>query len=160
MSQSSRIEVALLADQLERSLYGGAWHGPAVLEALAEVDGAAATRRVLEGSHTIAEIVDHVRFWLTTARRRLEGDRTEEAGDWEGAAPEGEGAWRGAVEALERAHRELRSTLEALDDARLDAAVAGSDPTARGLLLGLVQHNAYHAGQLVLLARAARGDTT
>jgi uncharacterized damage-inducible protein DinB len=35
--------------------------------------------------------------------------------------------------------------------------VAGSDPTLRGLLLGLLQHNAYHTGQIVVLAKAAKG---
>ena len=40
-----------------------------------------------------------------------------------------------------------------LDEKRFDQP-AGSDPTLRGLLLGLLQHNAYPAGQLVLLAKA------
>jgi hypothetical protein len=42
----------------------------------------------------------------------------------------------------------------ALDAERLlDDPVGGSDPTVRGLLFGVVQHHAYHAGQIVLLRK-------
>jgi len=155
MSPASRTEVARLADQLERSVYGGAWHGPALVEALAGVDVAVASRRPVAGGHTLHEIVAHVTFWLDGARLRLAGDGPGDEEDWHVSEIRSESDWRDAVASLERAYRELRGALDGMDDARLDDAVAGSDPTARGLLLGLLQHNAYHAGQLVLLARAA-----
>ena len=59
---------------------------------------------------------------------------------------------------LEESHCRLRAHLLALDAASFDRRVAGSDPTLRGMLLGLLQHNAYHAGQIVLLAKAARSS--
>lgn len=158
MNPSTRTEVARLADQLERSIYGGAWQGPALIEALAGVDLAAATRRPVAGAHTIHEIVEHVTFWLHGARLRLAGGGPADEEDWQTSELRTEEAWHEAIAALERAHRELRATLDAMDDVRLDDGVAGSDPTARGLLLGLLQHNAYHAGQLVLLARAVTED--
>jgi hypothetical protein len=36
--------------------------------------------------------------------------------------------------------------------------VAGSDPTVRGLLVGILQHNAYHGGQIVLLRKAGAAE--
>ena len=51
----------------------------------------------------------------------------------------------------------MHSMLLALDDERLDGPVTGSDPTVRGQLLGLLQHNAYHAGQIVVLRKAGDG---
>jgi len=47
----------------------------------------------------------------------------------------------------------------ALDDTRLDDAVDGSDPTLRGMLIGLLQHNAYHAGQISLARKVAAGGS-
>jgi uncharacterized damage-inducible protein DinB len=159
METVPRLETARLADQLERSFRGGAWHGPAVAEALEGVDAATAARRPLPAGHSIAEIVGHLTYWLHAAVVRLSGEREEEvlgAADWPPATAHDE-AWSAARAALEAAHRDLHAAVLALDDARLDDPVAGSDPTVRGMLLGLLQHNAYHVGQLVLLAKAARG---
>lgn len=154
METPANFETARLADLLERSFRGGAWHGPALAEALDGVDAAAAQRRPLAGAHSIAEIVFHVAFWLDGVRRRLVGVPAD-GDDWPaaGATPD----WEELRAALERAHRALHAAVAGLDDARLDDAVEGSDPTVRGMLVGLLQHNAYHAGQIALLAKAAAG---
>jgi uncharacterized damage-inducible protein DinB len=154
MHSLTRAEAARLADQIERSFRGGAWHGPSLAEAIVDLDADAAHRRPIAGSHTVAEIVAHVAYWLDGVRRRLAGDSAE-GDDW--PSPGTAAEWPRRKADLERAHRELHAAVAALDDARLDEPVEGSDPTVRGMLLGLLQHNAYHAGQLVLLARAARG---
>ena len=150
-----KVETARLADQLERSVRGGAWHGPSIEEALEGVDAAAAARRPLAGAHTIAEIAAHVAFWIEAASRRLEGDPVSGGGEDDWPAPAaGEDGWRQLLAALDAAHRRLHAKVLAMDDAALDGPVAGSDPTVRGLLLGILQHNAYHGGQIVLLRKA------
>ncbi len=159
-------ETALFADQLERSFRGGAWQGPAVVEALLGVSAAAAERRLLPGTHSIVELVLHIAFWLDGVRRRIEGEAMTglaPESDWPvpaGGKIDVEGAWRAARERLEEAHRRLHATVLELDDARLDEAVGGSDPTLRGMLLGILQHNAYHAGQIALLAKAAAASAS
>ena len=55
--------------------------------------------------------------------------------------------------ALEAAHRALHQRILDLDDVHLDEPVVGSDPTVRGMLFGVLQHNAYHAGQIALLCK-------
>jgi uncharacterized damage-inducible protein DinB len=160
MESTTNFETARLADQLERSFRGGAWHGPAVAEALDGVDAEGAARRPLAAAHTIAEIVAHLTYWLRAARVRLHGEHERDVlgdADWAPTAG-GDETWRAALAALESAYRDLHADLLALDDSRLDDPVAGSDPTLRGMLLGLLQHNAYHAGQIVLLARPPAGS--
>lgn len=154
-----KVETARLADQLERSFRGGAWHGPSIAEVLEGVDPAAARRRPLAGGHTIAEIVGHVAFWIEAASRRLEGDPVSGAGedDWP-AAPEDDDGWHRLLAALDAAHRRLHAKVAAMDDAALDGVVAGCDPTVRGLLLGILQHNAYHGGQIALLRKAGAAE--
>jgi len=155
---ADRVEVTRLADQLERSFRGGAWHGPSVSEALDGVDAALAARRVVPGAHTIAELAGHIAFWIGESSRRIAGAPSASVSDEQNFPSRGAGdeaAWRRTLAELEAAHRRLHTTVLAHTDDRLDAAVAGSDPTMRGLLLGLVQHNAYHAGQIVLVRKAA-----
>lgn len=158
---AASVESARLADQLERSVRGGAWHGPAFLQAIAEVDAAAATARPIAGAHTIHELVWHAAFWLDVARQRIAGEVATPLAaesDWPGDEGSPEERWRAARTWLEEAYRRLHAAVLALPDERLDDPVSGSDPTVRGLLFGVLQHNAYHGGQIVLLVKAAAGS--
>ena len=153
----SKVESTRLADQLERSFRGGAWHGPSIEESLAGLSAADANGlRPIPGAHTIAEIVAHLAFWLEHAARRIDGAGDEglsEGDDWPPPG-EGEEGWRALLARLDAAHRRLHSQVAALDDAALDGPVAGCDPTVRGLLHGILQHNAYHGGQIVVLRKS------
>ena len=159
MTLATRSEPSTLADQVHRAFHGGAWHGPSLSEALAGVDAASAGWRPLDGVHCIAEITGHLAYWMEDIRRQIAGEgRPEPASDadWRSGAAATEAAWRQRLEALWAAQKGLAAALEAVDEGRLDDPVAGSDPTVRGLVLGLLQHNAYHAGQIALLHRQAR----
>lgn len=150
-----------LADQLERSFRGGAWHGPAVRETLDGVDAAAAAARPVPSGHTIAELTGHLAAWMEVAARRIDGEAVWDLPPEENFPPDGAAdpeAWRRTLDRLDAAYRRLHTLVRDLTEDGLDAPVAGSDPTVRGLVLGVLQHNAYHGGQITLLAQAARGD--
>lgn len=157
-------EAVRFADQLERSFRGGAWQGPSLTEALAGVTATAAFRRPVVGAHSIGELVFHLDFWLDAARRRIAGEAVDGSvpePDWPSgidAKTASAPAWNAALARLEESHRRLHATVLALDETRFDQPVAGSDPTLRGLLLGILQHNAYHTGQIVLLAKSTNGS--
>lgn len=154
MALPGKSEVGRLADQLERSFRGGAWHGPATREALTGVNAATAQRRLNGSSNAIVEHVRHLTFWLKTTYVRIGGgEAIGSEADWPREEVLSDDAWLEAIAELERAHAELHTAILDLDDDRLDDAVAGSDPTIRGLLLGILQHNAYHTGQIVQIAK-------
>ncbi|UCH82851.1 MAG: DinB family protein, partial [Candidatus Latescibacterota bacterium] len=147
-------EIGRLADQLERSFHGGAWHGPATREVIAEIDADTAGRRPVGSLHSVVEIVRHITYWIKAAYIRIsEGRDAPDEVDWAEHGALSEEGWSQAIENLDRAYSKLHSTLLGLDDSRLNDAVAGSDPTVRGLVLGTLQHNAYHTGQIVLIAK-------
>ena len=153
-------QVESLADQLERAFRGGAWHGPAVAEALDGVDAATAASRSLPGTHSIWEIVHHLTVWNDAPRQRLDGEAMQNLPaerDWPPVGDVSTGAWQAALTALEEAHAALHARVLELTDAQLEDPVAGSDPTVRGMLFGVLQHNAYHAGQIALLRKGAGG---
>ena len=153
------VETNRLADQLERSFRGGAWHGPSVEEALDGVDAETAAARPVPNAHTIGELTGHIAFWLDGALRRMHGEavtNVPEETEFPRDAAKNAEAWKKTLAALDSAHRRLHAAVLALDDEKLELAVAGSDPTVRGQILGTLQHNAYHAGQIVLLKKAAR----
>lgn len=160
MSQPTtrRNETESLAELLERTFRGGAWHGPAVLETLEGLDAASAAERPIPDAHSIWEVVHHLTAWNEVPRRRIDGERLEglaDEDDWPPVDSTSPASWERALEALDEAHRRLHERVRGLAGEDLARPVAGSDPTLRGMLLGVVQHNAYHAGQIVLLRRAA-----
>jgi len=158
MAQTQDLAPTRLADQLERGFRGGAWHGPAVMELLADLSAEQARWRPGPESHAIAEIVGHLTYWLEDTRRLLIGTpRVPGApgSDWGPGDLGSEAAWQAALAALEAAHAGLRTAVLELDEGRLDEARSGSDTTIRGLLQGTLQHNAYHAGQIALLRKQA-----
>src|SRR6266540_2359551 len=105
MSRGSR-----LAKQIERTVTGPMWHGPALAQALESVTHEAAAARPIAGAHTIWEIVRHVTTWAEIARERLRGgslgDPSTER-DWPPVDATGLDDWRVAVEQMAFAHRML-----------------------------------------------------
>ncbi len=157
MPESPRI-----ADQLLRSVYGPAWHGPALKEILANVEPDQAARRPILGAHTIWELVSHITAWQEAVRAWLTGelgslpelDKIPDV-DWPPTpAPPTPEAWKDAVTAAKRACKNLVKAVQNLDDARLDEIVAGREYNVYFLLHGVVQHNLYHAGQIAILKKA------
>jgi uncharacterized damage-inducible protein DinB len=156
MSEAERI-----ADQLERSMSGPAWHGPSVFEIVADLSAEEARRRPIATAHSIAEIVLHTSAWMRVANRRLDGERTElhGAADWP-RVDEGFD-WNAALRQLRHEAAALGERVKGIPDVELDTLVHGSDRdySRYALLHGVVQHNLYHAGQIALLKKALRSMT-
>lgn len=161
--------IALLRDELRRSLHGPAWHGPALLEALDDVSPAEALDRPLGGAHTIAELALHSLAWIEEVTRRVAGaDDAEPArGDWPTPPELDSPLWTGIKGDLAGAGAMLDSLLAALPPARLNdrarrAGEVSPAPDAvsyAAMLHGLAQHNAYHGGQVSMLKRSLRQST-
>lgn len=151
-------EIERVLDQLERAYKGNAWHGPSVLEALAGVTAEQAAAHPLPGAHSIWELTHHIAVWENVGRRRLEGDRAEidisSPEDWPPADDTGDAAWERARASLDRTHQALRESIARLDESHLDEPILAGLSTAYVTLHGVIQHDLYHAGQIVLLKKA------
>lgn len=148
-------EANRIQEQLQRAFAGRAWHGPSVLELLADVDATKAAARPIPGAHSIWELVLHIGAWYQAAARRLKGDRaelsTEE--DFPPVTDTSADAWHQTVETLKRSHRELHYAIGDLDDSRLDQPIVSGLASVYGTLHGAIQHGLYHAGQIALLKK-------
>jgi hypothetical protein len=130
------------------------------MEILSGVDGALAQWRPGPSHHSMAETVAHLAYWLQDAQCQIAGipgPQGEPGSDWEAPALGSEASWQTLCATLEEAHGRLREAVLHLEESSLDEARSGFDTTIRGLLLGMLQHNAYHAGQLALLRKLAAG---
>ena len=152
-------EAAGIADQLRRAFDGSAWHGPAVLELLADVDAATAAARPVADVHSIWELLLHIAVWDDAGMVRLTGKKWQPTGlanfPVMPARPT-EAAWRKAIATAKRTHEKLVKAVAALPESRLRDRVPGKRYDFYHMLHGIAQHELYHAGQIAILKKAAQ----
>jgi uncharacterized damage-inducible protein DinB len=149
-------EPARIADQLRRAFDGSAWHGPALLELLEDIDAVSAAARPLPNVHSIWELVLHIAVWDEAAIRRLAGEKWQPTGtaNFPLMPKPTEAAWRKAISETKRTHDRLVKTVAGLPESRLRDRCPGKRYDFYHLLHGVAQHELYHAGQIAILKKA------
>ena len=149
-------ESARIAQLLRHAFDGSAWHGPALLELLEDVDAVTAAARPLPKVHSIWELVLHIAVWDRVACRRLSGEKCQPTGtaNFPVVMKPTAAAWRKAVADTKRAHETFVRIVAGLPDSRLRERVPGKRYDFYHMLHGLAQHELYHAGQIAILKKA------
>jgi len=145
-------------DRYRHSYEGPAWHGPDTSEILKGVTAEQAAARPIPGAHTIAELVAHITTWRDFAIHILRGefDYRVEIGsdaDWrpsDGLTAEG---WEQIKDRLQRTQEDLLDLLEQASDDILDQQAGDRPFTVRVIIDGVIDHDIYHGGQMVLLKK-------
>src|SRR5579862_410625 len=148
-------EAALIADQLHRAFYGEAWHGPALMELLQDIDAKTAAAKPLADVHSIWELVLHVAAWDGAGVKRLGGHKSQLKGkhNFPPVPEPTEIAWKQAVRHTTETHELLVGTVKGLSDKRLRDRVPGKRYDFYHMLHGIAQHELYHAGQIAILKK-------
>ncbi len=166
--QHSTAEIEVLVDEIRHAHDGQPWHGPAVQAVLEGVTAAEAATRAIVGAHSIWEIANHVAAWRGEVARRLASGAygEPEEGDWPeipqpGSAEQNETAWSATKEKLTAQSVALQQAIAKFPAERLGEKLGGPHDAALGtgrsyaeMLHGVAQHDAYHAGQIVMLKKA------
>lgn len=151
-----------LAAEVEYALDGEPWHGPSVLAILKGLDAESAARKPMPSAHSAWELVLHITAWTREVTRRARGGPAGEPpeGDWPVVGEVTSKAWEAAVADLRATHADLASATRALADQDLDRRIAGSalddngaEVTVYRTVAGLLQHDAYHSAQIVMLRK-------
>lgn len=156
MPTKSTSEAARIAGQLLCAFEGSAWHGPAVLELLADVDAVTAAAHPLPDAHSIWELVLHIAAWDGAVNRRIVTNKAltlNEAENFPPVRDKSPAAWKQAIALLKKNHKELVKTVSDLPDARLTERVPGKNYNIYFMLHGVTQHELYHAGQIAILKK-------
>lgn len=147
----------VVAASIERSVSGPMWHGPSLMDLIGDVSADHAGEHPIDGGHSIWELVLHMTAWTEITRERLagsaKGEPTPEE-DWPPVSDRSPEAWRSAVERMKEAHRELATEVAKLGDSDLIGRVPGKDHSVLTMIHGIVEHDAYHGGQIAILKRA------
>lgn len=151
-------------DELHRAFDGDSWHGPSFMAALDGVTLAQARAHASPAVHSIAEIVAHVTSWTAEVTRRLGGHPADNPvdGDWPIPTAVDDAGWASMHLALGNAMARLIEVVAGFPEGRWEDRVGdvrdpalGTGVTYAQTVSGLVQHLAYHGGQVMVLRKLA-----
>jgi uncharacterized damage-inducible protein DinB len=154
-------ESARIADQLRRAFRGDAWHGPSLLDLLAEVSPEQARARRIRSVHSVWELILHIDVYLQVGFEATQGTPmpklygTER--DWPALTADSAEAWFDAQDKLFEDAEKLAQAIEKSEDAKLQDIVPGRSYDFYYLFHGIVQHSLYHSGQIAILKKAILG---
>jgi uncharacterized damage-inducible protein DinB len=103
------------------------------------------------------ELLWHMVLWREfTISRMVPDERDEryfETNDWRVLDPADTGLWTKGLQELDRTQETLVSVLRRQSDDLLGQVVPGRAYTFDHLLNGMVQHDIYHAGQIIYIQK-------
>lgn len=155
-------EAARLVDQFKRAHDGHPWHGSPVKAILKGVTAKQAATKPPNGAHSIWELVLHITGWRHEVAQRATGGPAgmPAAGNWPRIGDPTPARWKAALKALDASHEQLVTIVRGMSDVHLLTRTndprnrrLGTGVTYYELLHGIVQHDAYHAGQIAILKK-------
>jgi len=144
-----------LIRQLQKIYNGAAWHGPNIVETLSSITLDQTTKRVGE-AHNIAELVHHIYAWRIFIIKRFSGESDFEVSDdfnFKKFDSIDEATWKALLLQLGESQKQLIATMTNFDPQRLPEEVINRNYTYLDLLHGIIHHDLYHLGQIVLLKK-------
>lgn len=149
--------------QFEEIYNGDNWLGDPILAVLTGLPEQIAFPKPQGGRHSIAEIAKHMMIWKYFLVCRLSGDNTYEVDqeasfDLSQYGAEPAKVYTSVLSDLDDCHRRLITLLGNAPDDVLEKPVSGRKYNMGYLINGVLQHDIYHLGQLILLKKQFTGS--
>ena len=146
-------ELQRITTLLQKAFVKNAWHGPSVIEVLNAITPEQTMERIGH-AHTIIELVSHMTAWKVFAIKKLEGDNHYKVSDELNFPSPSD--WDQVVTELKESQEKLLQAIHHFPEAQLHDEVPHSTHhyTFYTLLHGIIQHDLYHLGQIVLITKA------
>ena len=146
---------------LQETFEGDPWHGRSLKALLSEVTPEMALKKPNPQSHSITELVYHIVTWREFTISRLQPEEGKDSNyfesiDWRPLDLGKTQTWEQGLQLLEQSRQRILAVLEEFNDSILRETVAERKYKFKVLLYGLVQHEAYHAGQIAYAMKLLR----
>ncbi|MCZ4320160.1 DinB family protein [Aequorivita viscosa] len=150
MNESRRIQT------LFTDLYHGhPWLDVTLQDTLGKITSEQAAQHPIKDGNSIWEIVNHIIAWRQNVLRRVQGEVLEipENNYIEQIIDTSDEAWQKTLETLETTQKEWLYFLSTFNEANFINEYPPNNLTYYQHIHGIIQHDAYHLGQIVLLAK-------
>ena len=135
--------------------HGDCWIGTNFREVLHGIDAGRAVEIHTERTNNIWQLVAHITYWRTRVVNRLTGsDNPPPFADF--LLPETctDETWRQALHDFEAAYHLLRNAIHNFKEGNLYKPSPKEGQSFYELIMGCLQHDAYHLGQIMILKRS------
>lgn len=134
---------------------GDPWLSVNLMDTLEGISALQAATRIAPGRNTIGEIIHHVTQWRLTVLRRIQGEEvpSPEHNFLQSLEDTSETGWKETLDQLRRSHDMWIEFLRTWDESEFDTLYPGNNMTYYEHVQGILQHDAYHLGQVVLLSK-------
>ena len=151
-------EIQSILSLLKRSFEKNAWHGPTVKEAIEGLTQQQVSTRI-QHTHSIIELVAHMTAWRVFVISRLTGNDSFEVTDDLNFPKETD--WEKVIQNLFESQVQLLKAVELFPDSRLHEIVPHAEYrySYYTLLHGIIHHDLYHTGQIMLIRRSLEQQT-
>lgn len=150
MTESKRIS------NLYQSIYNGnPWLEVNLTDTLDEVTAAQAYTKVNPNLNTIWEIVNHLIQWRRNILKRLQGEviTTPDHNYFVPVLDSSEAAWEQSLQSLAKSQESWNDFFIDFNDEDLQKIYAANNHTFYEHIHGIIQHDVYHLGQIVILKK-------
>lgn len=147
MNEPHRIQ-ALFTDLY----HGHPWLDVTLEDTLSRITPQQAVQRPIKDGNTIWEIVNHIIAWRENVLQRVQGEviQTPSNNYIEKIIDISEEAWQQTLEALETTQKEWLHFLNTFNEADFKNEYPSNNLSYYQHIHGIIQHDAYHLGQIVL----------
>lgn len=142
----------------ENLFNGDPWIDVTIMATLQKLSGSQAAAKVLPGCNSIWEIVNHMISWRKNVLQRIQGKilTTPSHNYFEMVDDTSQDAWLKTLETFQQTQKEWIDYLEKLNIEVLQTKYPSNGMTYFEHIHGILQHDAYHLGQIVLLSKLGK----
>lgn len=142
--------------KLFTNLYNGSpWLGVNLVETLSQISAEKAAKKIHPDRNSIWEITNHLISWRLNVLERVRGKSMVTPGH-NYILPIGdasENAWKNTLKQLENSQHQWLDFLKTCDEKDFKKIYANNQMTYYEHIHGILQHDAYHLGQIVILVK-------
>lgn len=142
--------------KLFEDLYDGdPWIDVTILGVLRNISPQQAAKKMAPGRNSIWQIVNHIISWRENVLLRVQGNviNTPNNNYFTEIADISETAWQQSLERLQNSQQQWITFLKHFDESDFDKMYPGNKMSYYEHIHGIIQHDAYHLGQIVLLTK-------
>ena len=153
MKESQRI-----INLFEKGYDGSPWIDVNLVDTLHSVSAEVVLKRLSPSSNSIWEITNHIISWRKNVLQRVQGNQLKTPSHnyfitvKKGTAAE----WKKTLQELEASQQEWIQFLKKLKEPALEEIYSPNEMSYYEHIHGILQHDVYHLGQIVMLAKLLR----
>jgi uncharacterized damage-inducible protein DinB len=147
-------ETKRITELFEEIYNGDPWIGESLMGTLENISVETAAKKIGPWN-SIWEIVNHIISWRENVLQRVQGSVINSPADnyFTPVSDQSEKAWQNTLQDLKNSQEKWIGFLPEMNEADLEKIYPNNNASYYNNIHGIIQHDAYHLGQIVLLAK-------